>query len=106
MSLASGQGWLNHVSRGCAVGRDTVVWSSRVKLPISKDNSHSSARASRLLNRVRYAVELSLPALRSWPLRRFPHLVFYVEAKDCIDVGRVLQSARDIPAWMQGHLPE
>jgi toxin ParE1/3/4 len=34
----------------------------------------------------RYAVELNLPGLRSWPLRRFPHLVFYVETKDCIDV--------------------
>ena len=49
----------------------------------------------------RYAVALNLPGLRSWPLRRFPHLVFYLETKDCIDVWRVLQGARDIPAWMQ-----
>lgn len=27
----------------------------------------------------RYAVELNLPGLRSWPLRYFPHLVFYLE---------------------------
>ena len=54
----------------------------------------------------RYAVELNLPGLRSWPLRRFPHLVFYVEAKDCIDVWRVLHSGRDIPAWMHEQLPE
>ena len=39
--------------------------------------------------------------LRAWPLRRFPRLVFYVEAKDCIDVWRVLLSARDIPAGMR-----
>lgn len=49
----------------------------------------------------RYAAELSLPGLRSWPLKRFPHVVFYVEAKECIDVWRVLHGARDIPAWMQ-----
>lgn len=49
----------------------------------------------------RYAVELNVPGLRSWPLRRYPYLVFYLEAKDCIDVWRVLHSARDIPAWMQ-----
>jgi toxin ParE1/3/4 len=53
-----------------------------------------------------YAVELNLPGLRSWPLRRFPHLVFYVETKDCIDVWRVLHSARDIPAWMHVQRPE
>ena len=37
----------------------------------------------------RYAVELNLPGLRSWPLRRFPHIVFYIETKGCIDVWRV-----------------
>ena len=54
----------------------------------------------------RHAVELNLAGLRSWPLRRFPHLVFYVETKDCIDIWRVLHSARDIPAWMQDQRPE
>jgi len=54
----------------------------------------------------RFAVELALPGLRCWPLRRFPHLVFYLETKDCIDVWRVLHSARDIPAWMQEQRPE
>ena len=49
----------------------------------------------------RYAHELNLPGLRSWPLTRFPHLVFYVERSDHIDVWRVLHGQRDIPAWMQ-----
>lgn len=53
----------------------------------------------------RYAVELSLPGLRAWPLRHFPHIVFYVEARDCIDVWRVLHGARDIPAWMRDKDP-
>ena len=49
---------------------------------------------------LRYAVELNLPGLRAWPLRRFPHIVFYVETKDRLDVWRVLHAARDIPSWM------
>jgi toxin ParE1/3/4 len=49
----------------------------------------------------RYAHELNLPGLRSWPLTRYPYLVFYVERPDYIDVWRVLHGQRDIPAWMQ-----
>jgi toxin ParE1/3/4 len=48
----------------------------------------------------RYAHELRLPGLRSWPLRRYPYIVFYVERDDDIDVWRVLHDSRDIPAWM------
>jgi len=49
----------------------------------------------------RYAHELNLPGLRSWSLTRYPYLVFYVERSDHVDVWRVLQGQRDIPAWMQ-----
>lgn len=49
----------------------------------------------------RYAHELNLPGLRAWPLTRYPHLVFYVERSDHIDVWRVLHGQRDIQAWMQ-----
>ena len=48
----------------------------------------------------RYAHELNLPGLRFWPLTRFPYLVFYFERDDYVDVWRVLQAKRDIPAWM------
>jgi toxin ParE1/3/4 len=48
----------------------------------------------------RYAHELNLPGLRSWPLTRYPYLVFYLEQPDHIDVWRVLPGHRDIPAWM------
>lgn len=49
----------------------------------------------------RYAHELNLPGLRAWPLARYPHIVFYVEHSDYIDVWRVVHGQRDIPAWMQ-----
>ena len=49
----------------------------------------------------RYAHALNLPGLRFWPLARYPHLVFYVERPEHIDVWRVLHGQRDIPAWMQ-----
>ncbi len=48
----------------------------------------------------RYAHELDLPGLRFWPLPRYPHLVFYVEHENHIDVWRVLHGQRDIPEWM------
>lgn len=51
-----------------------------------------------------YAHELNLPGLRSWPLAGYPYLVFYVERNDYIDVWRVLQGQRDIPAWI--HPPD
>lgn len=49
----------------------------------------------------RYAHELELPGLRSWPLKRYPYLVFFVEHDEHIDVWRILHGGRDIPAWMR-----
>lgn len=46
----------------------------------------------------RYAHELDLPGLRTWPLRRHPYAIFYVERRDVVDVWRVLHGQRDIPA--------
>ena len=33
----------------------------------------------------RYAWELDMPGLRSWPLKRYPYLVFYHQRGDHID---------------------
>ncbi len=49
----------------------------------------------------RYAGELNLPGLRFWSLNKYPHLVFYLVRSDYVDVWRVLDGKRDIPAWMQ-----
>lgn len=49
----------------------------------------------------RYAHELNLPGLRSWPLAKYPYLVFYVVQETHVDVWRVLNGRRDIPQWMQ-----
>lgn len=46
----------------------------------------------------RYGHELALPGLRSWPLTRYPHLIFYIERDDQVDVWRVLHGERDLPA--------
>ncbi|MGV8893302.1 MAG: type II toxin-antitoxin system RelE/ParE family toxin [Burkholderiaceae bacterium] len=48
----------------------------------------------------RYGHELNLPGLRSWSLTRYPHLIFYIEREDHINVWRVLHRQRDIPAWL------
>ncbi len=49
----------------------------------------------------RYAHELDMPGLRCWPLNRYPFLIFYVEREVCLDIWRVLQAERDVPAWMR-----
>lgn len=46
---------------------------------------------------VRYADTLDLPGLRFWPLAGYPHLVFYMDRHDHVDVWRVLHGQRDIP---------
>lgn len=50
----------------------------------------------------RYAHELDLPGLRTYPLQRYPYLVFYAEQDGRIDVWRVLHAQADIPAWLGG----
>lgn len=49
----------------------------------------------------RYAIELALPDVRCWPLRKFPYLIVYIERGDHIDVWRLLNAQRDIPAWLR-----
>jgi len=39
-------------------------------------------------------------------LKRRLYLVFYVERDDHIDVWRVLNAARDIPAWVGDEAPD
>lgn len=46
----------------------------------------------------RYAQALELPGLRSWPLGKYPYIVFYMERDDHVDVWRVLHGKRDISA--------
>ena len=43
----------------------------------------------------RLGLLLQRPGLRSWPLARYPYLVFYVELEDRIEVQRVLHGRRD-----------
>jgi len=49
----------------------------------------------------RYGHELNIPGLRHWPLRKYPHLIFYLEYAGHVEVWRVLHSHSDVPSWMQ-----
>ncbi|MXX77414.1 MAG: type II toxin-antitoxin system RelE/ParE family toxin [Gemmatimonadales bacterium] len=49
----------------------------------------------------RHGHEVNLPGLRSWPLRGYPHLVFYMTGHNRIDVWRILHGRRDIPEWLR-----
>ena len=49
---------------------------------------------------LQYAFELDIPALRNWPLQKFPYLIFYKVAENRIDIWRILHARRDIPAHL------
>lgn len=49
----------------------------------------------------KYAVELNLPGLRSWPLGRFPYLVFYFQTSQEVEIWRVLHDMLDLPHWLE-----
>lgn len=49
----------------------------------------------------RYSYDLDIPGLRAFPIKRFDHAVFYVEAEDVVDVWRVLHTRRDIPETLE-----
>ena len=53
----------------------------------------------------RYALELGVPGLRTWRLRRYPFVVVYFEVERAVEVWRVLHAERDIPADLR-HLDE
>ncbi len=59
-----------------------------------------------LTGSLRFAYELEIPELRSWPLRKFPYLIFYVPEDDRIDIWRVLHAQRDIPAYLTSDHPD
>ncbi|MGL6113039.1 MAG: type II toxin-antitoxin system RelE/ParE family toxin [Rubrivivax sp.] len=52
----------------------------------------------------RWAHELHIAGLRSWPCTRYPHVVFYLLLPDRVDVLRVLHGKRDIPAWLNENI--
>ncbi len=45
----------------------------------------------------RWAHELNIPGLHSWPCSPHPQLVFYLVQPERIEVWRVLHGSRDIP---------
>ncbi|MCY3634676.1 MAG: type II toxin-antitoxin system RelE/ParE family toxin [bacterium] len=59
-----------------------------------------------LTGSLQFSYELEIPDLRSWPLRKFPYLIFYVPDDNHIDIWRVLHARRDIPAILTSEPPE
>jgi len=49
----------------------------------------------------RYALELGIPRVRYWLLKRFPYALFYIEHDDHLDVIRCVHMSRDVPTCLQ-----
>jgi len=65
------------------------------------ENAYRAIAAHPATGSPQYAFELNLPGLRTWPIKRFPYLIFYVEPGQHVDVWRILHAQRHIPAWMR-----
>lgn len=55
---------------------------------------------------LRFGYELEIPDLRSWSLKKFPYLIFYLPGDDHLDIWRILHAKRDIPSHLQADAPE
>ncbi|MBK1619277.1 plasmid stabilization protein [Lamprobacter modestohalophilus] len=64
------------------------------------ESAYARIGSNPAIGSLRYAYELELPGLRSWPLKRYPYLIFYLEEDEHIDVWRVLHGSQDVPRWM------
>ena len=49
----------------------------------------------------RYSHQLQLPGVRTWPVKGFPHLIFYFASDGQLNIWRILHASRDIPTWLQ-----
>ncbi len=58
-----------------------------------------------LTGSLRFAFELDIPNLRTWSLERFPYLILHVVSDDQIDVWRILDTSRDVPASFADEQP-
>lgn len=45
---------------------------------------------------LRFSVELNIPEIQTYSLRKFPYLIFYIERDKYIDIVRVLHMSRDV----------
>jgi toxin ParE1/3/4 len=72
------------------------------KLEVALDH----LRQHPLVGSLRFAYELEIPQIRTWPLQKFPYLISYVPHDDRIDIWRVLHTRRDIPAHLTADQPE
>ena len=59
-----------------------------------------------LTGSLRFAYELEIPELRTWPLQKFPYLIFHVPDQNRIDIWRVLHARWDIPAHLTTDQPD
>lgn len=65
------------------------------------DAEFSHLRRNAVTGSPRYGLQLDIPGLRSWPMRRFPYVVFYRDLENRVVVLRVLHQASDIPKHLQ-----
>ena len=79
--------------------QENVVLAGRFLDDLEKAIAHIEAHPAS--GSSRYSHELNIPQLKTWSLKRFPYVIFYIEHVDHLDVIRFVHERRDIPASLQ-----
>ncbi len=90
----------NDIDAGVAYYRNEAGQQIALDFVNALESAINHLRLHPLSGSLRFAYELEIPELRSWPLQKFPYLVFYMPDNDHIDIWRVLHARRDIPAYL------
>jgi toxin ParE1/3/4 len=96
----------NDIEEAAAYYRDEAGMQVALEFIDALEAAINHLRLHPLTGSLRFAYELEIPELRSWPLRRFPYLVFYVPDDDRVDIWRVLHARQDIPTHLTSDQPE
>ena len=90
----------NDIDAAVAYYRNEADQQTAVDFVDALEAAINHIRQHPLTGSLRFAYELEIPELRSWPLRKFPYLIFYMPDDERIDIWRVLHARRDIPAHL------
>jgi len=74
-------------------------------LPTNSEDALRTLATHPAIGSRRYADLLGIPGLRSWPIKKSPYLIFYIDDAGQIDIWRVLHGRRDVSALLGENAP-
>ncbi|HJP98829.1 MAG TPA: type II toxin-antitoxin system RelE/ParE family toxin [Rhodanobacteraceae bacterium] len=89
------------IEEAAAYYLDNAGWAVAERFISAVEAALSRAATHPATGSARYAGPLNRPGLRFWQIKGYPYLIFYLDRGERLDVWRVLQAERDIPACLR-----